>query len=183
MRTEVTGEIVTPDGVRLATRTYREDGYETTFADPVLYRGWEITYFPPDRESSLPPWHVSGDLRTPGSGMSEYNPDKAAPVEKAARRKGIEFETDHETSCSYFYLHSLADAKRLVDVIEEGRETTGTFTLEITLGNAGMEDGKDVAGALRRAAGDLFNGKRTGVIMDLNGNTVGVYTLGEATDG
>lgn len=51
-----------------------------------------------------------------------------------------------------------------------------TFTLEIELGNAAMQDGPDVARALRDVADRIENGlEARGKIRDENGNTVGTY--------
>jgi len=55
------------------------------------------------------------------------------------------------------------------------------FKLKIKLGNAAMQTGSDVASALRKAASaveidDELAG-RGGIIRDLNGNTVGDWSV------
>lgn len=49
------------------------------------------------------------------------------------------------------------------------------FTLRITLGNAAMRDGYDVAEALRVVADKVEEGHEDGIIRDVNGNTVGTF--------
>lgn len=52
-----------------------------------------------------------------------------------------------------------------------------TFLLEISMGNAAMQDDADVAYALHNVAERLERGNRAGKIMDANGNTVGTFTF------
>lgn len=52
-----------------------------------------------------------------------------------------------------------------------------TFTLKIDLGNAAMGTPEDVADALRSIASDVADGDESGIIRDLNGNTVGRWTV------
>lgn len=49
------------------------------------------------------------------------------------------------------------------------------FVLKIELGNEAMQDGTDVAGALRKIAEKLETGREGGTILDENGNPVGQY--------
>lgn len=51
-----------------------------------------------------------------------------------------------------------------------------TFTLTIELGNETMQNGPDVARALREVADKIEHGlEARGKIIDTNGNTVGEY--------
>lgn len=52
-----------------------------------------------------------------------------------------------------------------------------TFTLKIDLGNAAMSSPEDVAGALESVAAKVRDGRDEGGIRDLNGNTVGRWTV------
>lgn len=58
-----------------------------------------------------------------------------------------------------------------------------TFTLTIELGNDAMQDGSDIAGALRKVAGKLAGCSardlvgNSGKIMDVNGNSVGEWEV------
>jgi hypothetical protein len=59
---------------------------------------------------------------------------------------------------------------------------SGTFRLEIKLGNDAMQTPGDVSNALRDAAIKLgsfgdWNGDDSGIIRDLNGNTVGTWEV------
>jgi hypothetical protein len=107
--------ITTPDGVTLGLRGDPElDGM--SYPAPVKYRGWDIHFADYNKTyGEAGCWEVIGDLRREDA---DYNPDIARPIEEKARGLHIEVEGDHETSCSYFYLPTLADAKRLVEVIE-----------------------------------------------------------------
>lgn len=56
------------------------------------------------------------------------------------------------------------------------------FTLEIELGNDAMQNGRDVALALKRLGAKLVDhrfddGTDHGKIMDLNGNSVGTWDI------
>jgi hypothetical protein len=51
------------------------------------------------------------------------------------------------------------------------------FTLEIELGNDAMQNAGDISDALRCIAEDLDNLGTNGRIRDLNGNTVGKWSL------
>lgn len=51
-----------------------------------------------------------------------------------------------------------------------------TFSVYITLGNAEMRTGRNVAGALREIADKVEGGHTEGRIMDANGNSVGTWT-------
>ena len=62
------------------------------------------------------------------------------------------------------------------------------FMLEIALGNDAMQSGRDVAHALVRAGGQIERAVgssplgasgESGVVMDANGNQVGVYWIEE----
>lgn len=52
-----------------------------------------------------------------------------------------------------------------------------TFALELELGNAAMREPWDVAQALRRVADAVENGAGAGRVGDVNGNTVGTWTV------
>jgi len=54
------------------------------------------------------------------------------------------------------------------------------FTLSIKMGNAEMQTTEDIRHALREVATEMARGKVSGVILDVNGNTVGRYGMGEA---
>lgn len=57
---------------------------------------------------------------------------------------------------------------------------SGTFTLTIELGNAGMASPQDVADALARVAAEVGEtGRWEDLIRDENGNTVGRYLLSD----
>ena len=63
---------------------------------------------------------------------------------------------------------------------EEAARAAGslTFTLTITLGNDGMQDGGDIAEALEWVADHTdIMGSRKGSIRDRNGNTVGSWAV------
>lgn len=49
------------------------------------------------------------------------------------------------------------------------------FTLSITLGNAAMQTGHDIARALEQAAEKLRDGHLSSNVRDENGNTVGSW--------
>ena len=51
------------------------------------------------------------------------------------------------------------------------------FTLHIELGNDAMQTATDVAGALRIVETQLCAGKEFGKILDVNGNSVGRWSL------
>lgn len=53
------------------------------------------------------------------------------------------------------------------------------FTLEIKLGNAEMQEDRDIAAALNDVASRVFMGQTEGAIRDINGNTVGSFELTE----
>jgi hypothetical protein len=59
----------------------------------------------------------------------------------------------------------------------------GKFRLEIDLGNAGMRNERHLAEAVAGVATKLEWGETTGLIRDVNGNTVGRYELKEDPDG
>ena len=167
----MTDTITTPDGVTLKVEEYREGDYVARFPEAVEYRGWDITFADYNKDR----WQVIGDLREAGD---SDNHDRAAKVERAAREAGIEVEGDHESAQAYFALESLADAKRLVDLIEGG---SGQFALKIELGSNAMRFREEVAAALSRVAEELID-KDEGIVRDRNGNTVGTYKL-EGHDG
>lgn len=51
-----------------------------------------------------------------------------------------------------------------------------TFSVRIKLGNDAMQSGPDVASALREVADKIeYNLEAHGVVVDVNGNTVGSY--------
>jgi hypothetical protein len=58
-----------------------------------------------------------------------------------------------------------------------GEAMTGTFKLSIELGNAEMQSTDDIADALIVIAEDVRSGRDYGQIRDLNGNTVGMYSV------
>jgi hypothetical protein len=51
------------------------------------------------------------------------------------------------------------------------------FALTIELGNAAMRNETHVAAALLRELGAIAAGEERGIIRDLNGNTVGSWTV------
>jgi hypothetical protein len=51
------------------------------------------------------------------------------------------------------------------------------FTLTVELGNAAMSTPEDVADALREVADALEAGASSGIVRDVNGNTVGRWEL------
>ena len=56
-----------------------------------------------------------------------------------------------------------------------------TFTLKIKLGNDAMRTGSHIAGALRAVTANLFRPLHrgdSGIIRDINGNTVGEWKVG-----
>lgn len=53
----------------------------------------------------------------------------------------------------------------------------GSFALSITLGNDDMQDCADVARALPRVIAALENGAIWGTVIDVNGNTVGEWSV------
>jgi hypothetical protein len=55
------------------------------------------------------------------------------------------------------------------------RKTDGTFLVEITLGNAAMQTGRDIGEALVVVGAKVTNGDPEGAIMDVNGNRVGSF--------
>lgn len=56
---------------------------------------------------------------------------------------------------------------------------SGTFEMEIRIGNEAMSTPEDLAWALRRVAERLACGQSDGVIHDVNGNSVGSWAIEE----
>jgi hypothetical protein len=56
----------------------------------------------------------------------------------------------------------------------------GNFDLNIEMGDDAMQTGDDVADALEFVATRLREGYTSGLIVDVNGNRVGVYKFTEA---
>jgi len=52
-----------------------------------------------------------------------------------------------------------------------------TFKLTIRLGNAEMQDGQDISDVFDDVAADLSAGRTRGCVKDVNGNTVGEWSL------
>ena len=52
-----------------------------------------------------------------------------------------------------------------------------TFKLTIRLGNAEMQDGQDISDMFDDVAADLSAGRTRGSVKDVNGNTVGEWSL------
>jgi hypothetical protein len=75
----------------------------------------------------------------------------------------------------------LADLLRPDDEDDDEAEPVGDFTVRIGTGNAAMSTGEDVAGALANLAEVLpqriADGDTDGAIRDVNGNTVGRWTI------
>jgi hypothetical protein len=55
----------------------------------------------------------------------------------------------------------------------------GRFMLWIQLGHSDMQQGEQVAEALRGVASQLETGQLTGAVHDLNGNLVGSWSLNQ----
>ena len=51
------------------------------------------------------------------------------------------------------------------------------FTATIYLGNEAMKDRTDLADALLRLSNEILEEARSGVIRDVNGNTVGYWSI------
>ncbi|MEK6794903.1 MAG: hypothetical protein AABZ39_09010 [Spirochaetota bacterium] len=56
---------------------------------------------------------------------------------------------------------------------------TGTFRLQIELGNDAMQSRNDILVALKNVAIRIIGGEDDGKIMDENGNTVGNFKITE----
>lgn len=80
-----------------------------------------VTVYEADREDQYP-WTVLGDLRAPGSGMSDNANYDVYDALKPAY-PGVQF--DSESSCFYAYAKSEADALSLVESIKEWMVTRG----------------------------------------------------------
>ena len=68
-----------------------------------------LRVFPPD-EMYHDTWNVIGDLRQDNI---HDNNDIGTMVGDEARSRGLEFEADHESACSYFYVKDEATARTL----------------------------------------------------------------------
>lgn len=53
----------------------------------------------------------------------------------------------------------------------------GDFNLHIELGNDAMSSHDDIADALNEVAGRVVSGQEDGAIRDVNGNTVGNWSI------
>lgn len=76
-----------------------------------------VAVSPRTDDDSQTTWDVIGDLRRPGSGWDETNHEYTRLIVEAGRSANLDFGTDPEMACSYFYCKDETTAKALADLI------------------------------------------------------------------